>query len=580
MFLLSPNSALPGAQAESAIISENSYRLMKYLLIIAFILLPLPLHGAVFSVTTVTQLEAALVTAAGNGEDDTIGVAAGTYYLTSALSYDSHEDNGITIQGVGGDAVLDGGGRRVLFMRTYSTNAPISLRQLVLTNGYVPEGDNGAGLFINISSADLLIEHCQITNNFAGAFYFTNHGGGAYLTAGVGANVVIRNTVIAGNVAKGLGGGLYLNLTDGTLTFVNNTVVNNENKTSVVEGGGGIYLRLYFDTVTAYIYNNILWGNTYAYGGGDLYIENNGDNNGGPATVTVNNNDYNQLDWNVDANITFSGNLSQDPQLTSDFHLPSSSPCIDVGDAGAPGLSAQDFEGDPRASDGNCDGSSIPDMGADEYYMPPTLTTAVITGITSTTASGGGNVVAEGGHPVTTRGVCWSLTAAPSLADTCTSDGAGTGSFISSLTGLTSYNTYYVRSYGTSCEGTGYGEQRSFTATDYPTVTTSYITNIDLTTATGGGNVIGAGDSSVTARGICWSISNQPSLGDTCTNDGAGTGSFVSSLTGLSEYTTYYVRAYATNAKGTAYGQEVSFYAKNKFPWSLIIPVVINGRSD
>ncbi|MDH4319067.1 MAG: hypothetical protein OEV64_11790, partial [Desulfobulbaceae bacterium] len=410
---------------------------MKYFFVFVLLLSPLPLHAAVFPASTVSQLEAALVTAASNGEDDSIDIAAGVYYLTAPLSYDSHEDKSITIQGLGGGAVLDGGGRRILFARTYSSHAPITLRNLIITNGYVPEGHNGAGLFINISAADLVIDSCQITNNFAGAFYFTNHGGGAYLTAGLGANVLIRNSVIAGNVAKGLGGGLYLNLIEGTLIFVNNTVVNNNNKTSVVEGGGGVYLQLWKDNATAFIYNNIFWNNTYAHGDGDLYIENNGDKAGLPATVMVNNNDYRQLNWNVDANISFFGNLSQDPQLTVDFHLPIVSPCVDAGDVGAPGLAVQDYESDPRLIDGDCNANSLPDMGADEYYSPPIIRTTAITDITSTTATGGGNVLSEGGHPATARGICWSTTESPTFEDVCTTDGSGGGSFASPLAGLT-----------------------------------------------------------------------------------------------------------------------------------------------
>jgi hypothetical protein len=331
--------------------------------------LPLPLQGAVFSVSTVPELESALASAAGNGEDDTIDIAAGTYNLTTSLSYDSHEDKNISLRGSAGAVIIDAGGYdRALFMRTYSSNADVTLNGIVFTNGYVPEGDNGGGVFINISSADLIIENCQITDCYAAAFFFTNHGGGAYITAGLGANVTIRNCVIAGNGAKGLGGGLYLGLIDGTLQFVNNTIVDNNNKTSVVEGGGGIYLRLFYDAAVAHIYNNILWGNTYAHGNGDLYIENNGDGANDAATVFIYNNDYNQLDYNLNANLTFSDNISQDPLLSADYHLPANSPCLDAGNAAAPGLPAQDYEGDPRLVDGNCDADVIPDMGADEYF--------------------------------------------------------------------------------------------------------------------------------------------------------------------------------------------------------------------
>ncbi len=92
-----------------------------------------------------------------------------------------------------------------------------------------------------------------------------------------------------------------------------------------------------------------------------------------------------------------------------------------------------------------------------------------------------------------------------------------------------------------------------------PTVTTTAISNIDKTTATGGGNVTADGGATVTARGICWSTSQNPTISGSHTTDGTGTGSFTSAMTGLTANTTYYVRAYATNSAGTAYGEAVSF---------------------
>ena len=434
------------------------------LIIVILIVLPLPLQGAIFSVSTVSELETTLAMTESNGEDDTINVAPGTYYLTDMLSYDSHEDKNISLQGIEGEVIIDGGysNKRILFMRTYTGNGSISIYGIVFTNGYAPEGDNGAGIFVNVASSDLTIENCQITNCFAGAFYFTNHGGGAYITAGSDASVVIRNCVIAGNTAKGQGGGMYLSLINGTLYFVNNTVVGNHNNTSIVEGGGGIYLRLYFDAVIAHIYNNILWGNTYSYGNGDFYIENNGDNTGDTAAVFMYNNDYGQLDWNLSSNLTLSNNISEDPLLSSDYHLSIDSPCLDSGNAMAPNLPGQDFEGDPRSKDGNCDAISTPDIGADEHYRPPAVSTSAVNDITTTSATGGGNVADEGGHSVTARGVCWSTQDEPTIIDSCTADGTGAGAFSSSLIGLSANTVYYQRAYATNCEGTGYGDVLTF----------------------------------------------------------------------------------------------------------------------
>jgi len=82
------------------------------------------------------------------------------------------------------------------------------------------------------------------------------------------------------------------------------------------------------------------------------------------------------------------------------------------------------------------------------------------------------------------------------------------------------------------------------------------------TTATSGGNITSDGGAAVTARGVCWATTSTPTTANSKTTDGTGTGSFTSSLTNLSANTTYYVRAYATNSAGTAYGSQVSFITK------------------
>ncbi|MDP3002122.1 MAG: hypothetical protein Q8N38_03220, partial [Bacteroidales bacterium] len=192
----------------------------------------------------------------------------------------------------------------------------------------------------------------------------------------------------------------------------------------------------------------------------------------------------------------------------------------------------------------------------------PVLTTTAITSITQTTAASGGNITADNGSSVTARGVCWSTSANPTIAlTTKTTDGTGTGSFASNITGLQPGTIYYVRSYATNSVGTSYGSEVSFTTlATVPTLTTTAATSITGTSATSGGNITSDGGASVTARGVCWSTSINPTIAlSTITTNGTGTGTFTSSISGLTSNTTYYVRAYATNSQGTSYGTQIYF---------------------
>lgn len=94
---------------------------------------------------------------------------------------------------------------------------------------------------------------------------------------------------------------------------------------------------------------------------------------------------------------------------------------------------------------------------------------------------------------------------------------------------------------------------------EIPVVATSVPIYISITSVTSGGNIISDGGSEVTASGICWSLDKTPTLADSITIDGASLGSFTSNIAGLKSNTTYYVRAYATNMVGTAFGSEKTF---------------------
>lgn len=197
----------------------------------------------------------------------------------------------------------------------------------------------------------------------------------------------------------------------------------------------------------------------------------------------------------------------------------------------------------------------------------PTITTTSISNITAISSESGGNISDDGGFAVTDRGVCWSISTNPTINDYKTDNGTGIGTFTSNITGLNVNTTYYVRAYATNVNGTNYGDEYSFTTKDgVPIITTIAIINITAISAESGGNITDDGGSDIIERGICWSTSQNPTIMDSITIDGTGTGVYNSILAELNYNTTYYVRAYATNSFGTEYGNQLSFTTNKSIP--------------
>ena len=189
----------------------------------------------------------------------------------------------------------------------------------------------------------------------------------------------------------------------------------------------------------------------------------------------------------------------------------------------------------------------------------PTVTVKSVTNITATTATSGGEITSNGGATVTARGVCWSINQNPTIDGNITNDGSGSGSFTSSITGLTAGITFYLKAYATNEVGTAYSNQTTFSALAMlPVLLTNDILEATSTSIRTGGIILSDGGSAITAEGVCWSTSPSPTISDSKTMDGTSTKFFSSTITSLEPNTTYYIRSYATNSIGTAYGNELN----------------------
>jgi uncharacterized protein (TIGR02145 family) len=194
-------------------------------------------------------------------------------------------------------------------------------------------------------------------------------------------------------------------------------------------------------------------------------------------------------------------------------------------------------------------------------FSVPIVITFPVENITASKGTVSGSVDSAGGAAITEKGFYYGTAPNPASTGTKLNLGSGMGGFYADLTGLNANTTYYVMAYAVNGIGTGYSEEISFKTNPLtaPILITKYPGSVTQAQALSGGEISDDGGKPVIARGVCWSELENPTISDSHTSDGTGTGTFTSFITGLKASTKYYVRAYAQNSTGTGYGEQVYF---------------------
>ena len=192
----------------------------------------------------------------------------------------------------------------------------------------------------------------------------------------------------------------------------------------------------------------------------------------------------------------------------------------------------------------------------------PAVITERVADVTSLSAMVYARVSDDGGEAVSDFGILLGTSSDidPDKAQKFAASGSSS-SFSVQITGLSRKTKYYVQAYVSNSAGTAYGKVLEFeTLAEFPTVATVSVSDITDASARSGGNVTDDGGDEITARGVVWGKTQELSIeNDAKSSDGKGAGRYTSSITGLRYETVYYVRAYATNSAGTAYGEAIKF---------------------
>jgi hypothetical protein len=199
----------------------------------------------------------------------------------------------------------------------------------------------------------------------------------------------------------------------------------------------------------------------------------------------------------------------------------------------------------------------------DRVARLPQVVTSSVSDIRNTEATAQGEVEWDGDAAITRRGICYATVAAPTIQNSVVESGNGEGPFQAVLSGLNRNTRYYFRAFATNSVGTAYGDVISFVTTDIsaaiPQLSTNTVVSITRTDATSGGTISSNGGSPIVTKGVCYSTTANPTTANLTVNSGSGSATYSSAISGLSPGTTYYVRAFATNAVGTGYGNQLSF---------------------
>ena len=205
-----------------------------------------------------------------------------------------------------------------------------------------------------------------------------------------------------------------------------------------------------------------------------------------------------------------------------------------------------------------------------EIDTVPRVKTWYVREITYCSAVASGQVLGNGGQVVEERGICYGTESLPTVDGMHVEAGSGMGPFDCLLSDLLPETRYYVRAYVACTKGVYYGHQLEFDTNLLPMeVRTIGVSDVTASRVRAEGEVIRDGGSELAECGFCWGTEHNPTMEGLHINANIGVGNFAMYFSGLERGQTYYVRAYAVNEEGVAYGEEVEFVPDDTFtPWS------------